>query len=90
MNTRDAVAVENTGEPSLSDKKEPCSTKIQKPTVPENFSRLVPRSKLKAVKQFLSSFEYKQTPATHFNTHKLRPLTRIMDTARMVPSPNSL
>ncbi|BBM96985.1 tubulinyl-Tyr carboxypeptidase [Marchantia polymorpha subsp. ruderalis] len=84
MNTRDAVAVENTGEPSLSDKKEPCSTKIQKPTIPENFSRLVPRSKLKAVKQFLSSFEYKQTPATHFNTHKLRPLTRIMDTARMI------
>ncbi|OAE33039.1 hypothetical protein AXG93_1913s1410 [Marchantia polymorpha subsp. ruderalis] len=55
MNTRDAVAVENTGEPSLSDKKEPCSTKIQKPTVPENFSRLVPRSKLKAVKQIIYS-----------------------------------
>ncbi|KAL3700421.1 hypothetical protein R1sor_018443 [Riccia sorocarpa] len=55
-----------------------------KPTLPENFTRLTPRAKLKAVKQFLSAFEYKQTPATHFNTHKLRPLTRIMDTARMI------
>ncbi|KAL2651241.1 hypothetical protein R1flu_019369 [Riccia fluitans] len=83
------VSAENNCEPVSDDMKQPVlgdssTNNTYKPTLPENFSRLTPRAKLKAVKQFLSAFEYKQTPATHFNTHKLRPLTRIMDTARMI------
>jgi hypothetical protein len=55
-----------------------------KPRLPENFNSLLVRPRLKTVKQFIGSFHYRHTAHTNFNAQKLRPLARIMDTARMV------
>ncbi|CAK9223472.1 unnamed protein product [Sphagnum jensenii] len=55
-----------------------------KPRLPENFNNLLVRPRLKAVKQFIGSFHYRHTAHTNFNAQKLRPLARIMDTARMI------
>jgi hypothetical protein len=55
-----------------------------KPRLPENFNSLLVRPRLKTVKQFIGSFHYRHTAHTNFNAQKLRPLARIMDTARMI------
>ncbi|CAK9874196.1 unnamed protein product [Sphagnum jensenii] len=55
-----------------------------KPRLPENFNSLLVRPRLKAVKQFIGLFHYRHTAHTNFNAQKLRPLARIMDTARMI------
>lgn len=34
--------------------------------------------------QYIGSYQYRLNSQTNFNAHKLRPLARIMDTARMV------
>eukprot|EP00249_Psilotum_nudum_P016414 c25813_g1_i2 orf=592-1242(-) len=56
----------------------------KRPTLPANFFKFPVQARLKAVQQFISSFEYKQSPQTSFNAHKLRPLVRIMETAKMM------
>lgn len=56
----------------------------KKPRVPESFNQLPTKPRLKALKQYIESFQYRLNSQTNFNAHKLRPLARIMDTARMI------
>ncbi|KAG0573139.1 hypothetical protein KC19_VG152000 [Ceratodon purpureus] len=56
----------------------------KKPRVPENFNNLLTKPRLKALKQYIGSFQYRLNSQTNFNAHKLRPLAQIMDTARMI------
>lgn len=56
----------------------------KRPNLPASFFKFPVHARLKAVQEYISSFEYKQSPQTSFNSHKSRPLARIMDTAKMM------
>eukprot|EP00250_Pteridium_aquilinum_P028945 c38161_g1_i1 orf=150-623(+) len=56
----------------------------RRPTLPSSFFKFPVRARLKVIQQYISSFDYKQSPQTSFNSHKSRPLARIMDTAKMM------
>lgn len=55
-----------------------------KPMLPENFHHLPTKSRLRALKQYIESFQYRLNAQANFNVGKLRPLSRIMDTARTI------
>ncbi|XP_002969550.2 vasohibin-1 isoform X1 [Selaginella moellendorffii] len=62
----------------------PSATAAKRPQLPNNFFKFPAPARLKAIQHYINSFEYKQTPTTSFNSHKFRPLSRIMDTAKMM------
>ncbi|GAQ90315.1 hypothetical protein KFL_006260010 [Klebsormidium nitens] len=55
-----------------------------RPVLPEGLAKLPLRQRLRAIQQFISSFEYNYTPETYFNVRKKRPLKRIVDTGRQI------
>ncbi|KAG0621794.1 hypothetical protein M758_3G048900 [Ceratodon purpureus] len=59
-------------------------TKSCRPKLPVIFYRLRPKARLKAVGQYIASFEYSLHPQTNFNSQKQRPLFLIMETAKTI------
>ncbi|XP_073395919.1 uncharacterized protein [Physcomitrium patens] len=78
---RDADAVDSS---LLSPGRAASIRKICIPRLLDNFSNLLTKARLRALKQYLGSFQYRHNPQKNFSVHKVRPLTRILDTARMI------
>nr|XP_024358457.1 uncharacterized protein LOC112273664 isoform X2 [Physcomitrium patens]PNR32941.1 hypothetical protein PHYPA_024884 [Physcomitrium patens] len=55
-----------------------------RPRLPVIFNRLKTKPRLKAVKQYLASFEYWLKLQTNFNSQKQRPLLQITETAKTI------
>nr|PNR58018.1 hypothetical protein PHYPA_005013 [Physcomitrium patens] len=54
------------------------------PRLPANFFDLTTRIRLRAVKQYLDGFEYRMNPMSKFQVKKLRPLSGLMATAKLI------
>lgn len=55
-----------------------------RPRLPVIFNRLVAKPRLRALGQYIASFQYSLHPQTNFNSQKQRPLFLIMETAKSI------
>ncbi|KAG0629661.1 hypothetical protein M758_1G120200 [Ceratodon purpureus] len=60
------------------------SVSSAQPKLPANFFDLPAKLRLRAAKQFLEEFEYRLNPISNFQVKKLRPLSGLMATAKLI------